>query len=69
MLSLSVFMIHVKMMYVYIQCWFNYCCLLQNRLVTMIPGDGIGPEISTAVQKIFGAAGVSTCSFTLGYAS
>jgi isocitrate/isopropylmalate dehydrogenase len=24
----------------------------------MIPGDGIGPEISSSVQKIFGAAGV-----------
>ncbi|XP_060581679.1 probable isocitrate dehydrogenase [NAD] subunit alpha, mitochondrial [Ruditapes philippinarum] len=28
-----------------------------RRLVTMIPGDGIGPEISSSVQKIFGAAG------------
>lgn len=26
--------------------------------VTLIPGDGIGPEISAAVQKIFSAAGV-----------
>ena len=26
--------------------------------VTLIPGDGIGPEISAAVQKIFTAAGV-----------
>ncbi|XP_045467952.1 probable isocitrate dehydrogenase [NAD] subunit alpha, mitochondrial isoform X2 [Harmonia axyridis] len=26
--------------------------------VTLIPGDGIGPEISAAVQKIFGAAKV-----------
>ena len=25
----------------------------------MIPGDGIGPEISASVQKIFQAAGVS----------
>lgn len=30
----------------------------QNRLVTMIPGDGIGPEISVAVKQIFSAAGV-----------
>ncbi|XP_064608414.1 isocitrate dehydrogenase [NAD] subunit alpha, mitochondrial-like [Liolophura sinensis] len=27
------------------------------RTVTLIPGDGIGPEISAAVQKIFAAAG------------
>ena len=26
---------------------------------TLIPGDGIGPEISESVQKIFQAAGVS----------
>lgn len=29
------------------------------RRVTLIPGDGIGPEISAAVVKIFEAAGVS----------
>uniref|UniRef100_T1IUS9 Isocitrate dehydrogenase [NAD] subunit, mitochondrial n=1 Tax=Strigamia maritima TaxID=126957 RepID=T1IUS9_STRMM len=29
-----------------------------QRLVTLIPGDGIGPEISEAVQKIFKTAGV-----------
>ena len=28
------------------------------RTVTLIPGDGIGPEISAAVQKIFSAAQV-----------
>lgn len=28
------------------------------RQVTLIPGDGIGPEISAAVQKIFQAANV-----------
>jgi isocitrate dehydrogenase (NAD+) len=28
------------------------------RIVTLIPGDGIGPEISNSVQKIFEAAGV-----------
>lgn len=28
------------------------------RKVTLIPGDGIGPEISSAVQKIFQAAAV-----------
>ncbi|XP_014276056.1 probable isocitrate dehydrogenase [NAD] subunit alpha, mitochondrial [Halyomorpha halys] len=28
------------------------------RKATLIPGDGIGPEISSAVQKIFTAAGV-----------
>ena len=26
---------------------------------TLIPGDGIGPEISESVQKIFQSAGVS----------
>ncbi|XP_063222577.1 probable isocitrate dehydrogenase [NAD] subunit alpha, mitochondrial [Bacillus rossius redtenbacheri] len=30
----------------------------EARKVTIIPGDGIGPEISTAVQKIFAAAKV-----------
>jgi isocitrate/isopropylmalate dehydrogenase len=29
-----------------------------ERLVTLIPGDGIGPEISSAVQQIFSAAKV-----------
>ena len=28
------------------------------RTVTLIPGDGIGPEIAVAVQKIFAAAEV-----------
>lgn len=28
------------------------------RTVTLIPGDGIGPEISAAVQKIFTVAQV-----------
>lgn len=28
------------------------------KKVTLIPGDGIGPEISAAVQKIFTAANV-----------
>ena len=30
------------------------------QTVTLIPGDGIGPEISVAVMKIFEAAKVST---------
>lgn len=30
----------------------------------MIPGDGIGPEISASVQKIFAAAGV--CATDVG---
>ncbi|KAI8793447.1 isocitrate dehydrogenase [NAD] subunit alpha mitochondrial, partial [Biomphalaria glabrata] len=30
----------------------------QKRLVTMIPGDGIGPEISASVKQIFSAASV-----------
>jgi len=29
-----------------------------KRTVTLIPGDGIGPEISASVQRIFSAAGV-----------
>lgn len=29
-----------------------------TRTCTLIPGDGIGPEISAAVQKIFQAAQV-----------
>ena len=29
----------------------------QRQRITLIPGDGIGPEISTAVQEIFHAAG------------
>lgn len=31
----------------------------QLQTVTLIPGDGIGPEISAAVVKIFEAAKVS----------
>ena len=30
-----------------------------TRRVTLIPGDGIGPEISNSVQEIFAAANVS----------
>ena len=33
---------------------------LQMQTVTLIPGDGIGPEISTAVMNIFEAAQVRT---------
>lgn len=32
----------------------------QIQTVTLIPGDGIGPEISCAVMKIFEAAKVSS---------
>lgn len=32
------------------------------QTVTLIPGDGIGPEISAAVMNIFEAAKVSTWS-------
>lgn len=32
----------------------------QIQTVTLIPGDGIGPEISSAVMKIFEAANVSS---------
>ena len=39
----------------------RYCSDIPEgtRTVTLIPGDGIGPEISAAVQKIFKAANVS----------
>lgn len=38
----------------------------EARKVTLIPGDGIGPEISVAVQKIFEAAKVSViCLFIM----
>lgn len=30
----------------------------QNRILTLIPGDGIGPEISEAVRRILEAAGL-----------
>jgi isocitrate dehydrogenase (NAD+) len=30
-----------------------------NHTITLIPGDGIGPEVSKAVQVILAAAGVS----------
>lgn len=36
------------------------CPASQIQTVTLIPGDGIGPEISNAVMKIFEAAKVST---------
>lgn len=35
------------------------CLSVQMQTVTLIPGDGIGPEISSAVMKIFEAAKVS----------
>lgn len=31
---------------------------MSTRIVTLIPGDGIGPEISNSVKKIFAAANV-----------
>ncbi|XP_067928704.1 probable isocitrate dehydrogenase [NAD] subunit alpha, mitochondrial [Watersipora subatra] len=33
------------------------CSSATRKMVTLIPGDGIGPEISAAVQKIFDVAG------------
>lgn len=45
-----------------IKYWlFNMCLCSASQIhtVTLIPGDGIGPEISTAVMKIFEAAKVS----------
>ena len=30
-----------------------------NRKVTLLPGDGIGPEVAEAVRQIFGAAGAA----------
>jgi Isocitrate/isopropylmalate dehydrogenase len=38
------------------------------RTVTLIPGDGIGPEISAAVQKIFSAAEVGANPTALFFA-
>ena len=35
------------------------CARAQMQTVTLIPGDGIGPEISSAVMKIFDVAKVS----------
>ena len=35
-----------------------------NHMCTLIPGDGIGPEISESVQQIFQAAGVSFIKFS-----
>lgn len=35
------------------------CFASQIQTVTLIPGDGIGPEISSAVMEIFEAAKVS----------
>jgi isocitrate dehydrogenase (NAD+) len=32
-----------------------------KHTITLIPGDGIGPEVSKAVQDIIAAAGVSVC--------
>lgn len=40
---------------------FTKCLPTQMQTVTLIPGDGIGPEISSAVMKIFEAAKVSVC--------
>lgn len=34
------------------------CVSCQTRTVTLIPGDGIGPEIATAVEQIFSEAKV-----------
>lgn len=36
----------------------NLFLFFQLQTITLIPGDGIGPEISTAVTKIFEAAKV-----------
>ena len=36
-------------------------CTQDTRTVTLIEGDGIGPEISRAVQEIFAAAKVCVC--------
>ena len=35
-----------------------FFCVFQKQTVTLIPGDGIGPEISESVKKIFDAARV-----------
>lgn len=38
---------------------------VQVQTVTLIPGDGIGPEISASVMKIFDAAKVSAFKILL----
>ena len=38
--------------------------LESNRLVTLIPGDGIGVEIAQSVKQIFAVAKVSLCVLT-----
>ena len=35
-----------------------HCFIFQTQKVTLIPGDGIGPEISNAVKDVFAAAEV-----------
>ena len=37
--------------------------------MTLIPGDGIGPEISAAVMKIFDAAKVSHVCLAVSFVS
>src|ERR1700722_15749512 len=34
------------------------CCSTMKHTITLIPGDGIGPEVSAAVKQILSAAGV-----------
>lgn len=46
--------------YLYTTEYYVSVFALQMQMVTLIPGDGIGPEISTAVMRIFEAAKVST---------
>ena len=41
----------------------TYYIILQVRKVTLMPGHGIGPEISDAVKEVFSAAEVSRFKF------
>jgi hypothetical protein len=51
---------HMATVLVFPCCSFDMLAHLPKRVtVAMVPGDGIGPEISAAVKKIFAAAKVS----------
>lgn len=52
------FQIHMQMNNRIHDLTHDFIIYLQKRTVTLIPGDGIGPEISSSVQKIFAAADV-----------
>ena len=37
----------------------NYALYGGRQTVTLIPGDGIGPEVTNAVKQVFLCAGIS----------